>query len=273
VVEPDRGDGQDVEAALVDEEGVFVGAVVGAAVLDDAEPAGGDLFGDPVVEDDDAVGDVLFEPVAGEEPLAPFGGDDGGDALVLEPAEEAAQFGAEDGGVGEAREEGFEGVEHDALRPDRVDRQAEPDEQPLEVVLAGLLDLVPLNVDVVDGELVLADEVVEVVAEGADVLGEFLGGLLEGHEDAGLVVPDGAFDEEFDPEKGFAAPGVAADEGGPAPGEAAAGDLVEPVDAGRALFQGAGMGGLANHRSLLYQMPIGPPPVGRDVLRSGSASW
>ena len=38
----------------------------GAAVLDDAQPARGELLGDPVVEQDHAVGDVLLEALAGE---------------------------------------------------------------------------------------------------------------------------------------------------------------------------------------------------------------
>ena len=41
------------------------------------------------------------------------------------------------------------------LAPDRVDGVAQADEQPFEVVLAGLLDLAALDVDVVDGELLL----------------------------------------------------------------------------------------------------------------------
>ena len=135
---------------LVDQERVLVGAVDGAAVLDDAQPAGRELLGDAVVEQDDAVGDVLLQALAGERALAALAGDDRRDALVLEPAEQAAQLRAEDRGVGQAAEERLERVEHDALGADGVDGVAEADEQPFEVVLAGLLDLAPLDVDVVD---------------------------------------------------------------------------------------------------------------------------
>ena len=66
---------QDGEARLFDEEGVLVRAVGGAAVLDDAEPPGGDLLPDPEVEEDDAVGHVLLEAVAGQEVIAPLARD------------------------------------------------------------------------------------------------------------------------------------------------------------------------------------------------------
>jgi len=44
---------------------------------------------------------------------------------------------------------------------------------------------------VVDDELPLADEPVGVEAEGADVLDQLVGGLLEGHEDPGLAEAHG----------------------------------------------------------------------------------
>ncbi len=94
-----------------------------------------------VVEQDDAVGDVLLEPLARELALAALAGDDRGDALVLQPAKQAAQLRAQERLVGEAAEEGLERVEHHALGADRVDGKPEPQEQALEVVLAGFLDL------------------------------------------------------------------------------------------------------------------------------------
>src|SRR4029453_7912926 len=95
LVQAERGDWQDGNAVLVDQEGILVGAMGGAAVLDDAEPSGRELLGDAVVEDDDAVGDVLLEAVAGEGAVAPLAGDDRRDPLVLKPAEQAAELGAE----------------------------------------------------------------------------------------------------------------------------------------------------------------------------------
>ena len=52
--------------------------------------------------------------------------------------------------VGQAGEQRLDGVQHDALGADRVDGVAQADEQPLQVVLAGLLDLAPLDAHVVD---------------------------------------------------------------------------------------------------------------------------
>ena len=91
------------------------------AVLDDAQPPRRDLLGDAVVEQDHAVGDVLLQALAGQRPVAALAGDDGGDALVLEPAEQPAQLGAQDRLVGQAAEQRLDGVEHDPLGADGVD--------------------------------------------------------------------------------------------------------------------------------------------------------
>ena len=140
-----------------------------------------------MVEQDHAVGDVLFQAVPGQRALAALAGDDGGDALVLEPAEQAAQLGAQDAHVRQAAEQRLDRVQHDPLRPDGVDRVTQADEQSFEVVLAGLLDLAPLDAHEVHDELLLLDQLVEVEAERANVLRQFFGGFLEGHEHARLV--------------------------------------------------------------------------------------
>ena len=255
VLQAQRGDRQDGDAVLVDQEGVLVGAVGGAAVLDDAQPAGRELLGDAVVEHDDAVGDVLLQAVAGERAVAALAGDDRRDPLVLEPAEQPAQLGAQDGGVGQAAEERLEGVEHDALGADRVDGVAQADEEAFEVVLAGLLDLAALDVDVIHQQLVLVGQFFQVEAEGADVLGQLLGGLLEGHEDAGLAELGRAADEELHREQGLAAAGAAADEGGPAARQPAAGDFVESLDAGRGLGEGPALHSLVAGRTSHSSLP------------------
>src|SRR6185312_11130947 len=105
------GDGQHLDAPLVDDERVLVGAVQAAAVLDDAQAPDGELLVHPVVEQDDAVGDVLFQAVASQCAVAPLAGDDGGDALVLQPAEQTAQLGAQNAGVGQAAEQRLQGVQ------------------------------------------------------------------------------------------------------------------------------------------------------------------
>ena len=74
-----RGHRQHGNAVALDQEGILVGAVGGAAVLDDAQTPRQNGVGDLVVEQDDAIGNVLFEAVAGERALAAFAGDDGGE--------------------------------------------------------------------------------------------------------------------------------------------------------------------------------------------------
>ena len=116
------------------------------------------------------------------------------------------------------------------LRAHAVDEGAEADEEPLEVVLAGLAELGPVDVDVVEGELLLRDEALQVEAERREVLLEVLDLLLEGDEDAGLAVVDDPAGHELHGEEGLAAPRPAADEDRPALRQAAEGDLVEAPD-------------------------------------------
>ena len=91
--------------------------------------------------------------------------------------------------VRQAAEQRLDRVEHDALGADRVDRVAEADEQPLEVVVAGLLDLAALDAHVVDDELLRARPASSRSKPSERTFcGQLLGGLLERHEHAGLVV-------------------------------------------------------------------------------------
>lgn len=114
----------------------------------------------------------------------------------------------------------------------------EADEEPLEVVLAGLLDLPALDVDVVEEEPLLGDQAIEVEAERGDVRLQLVLGLLEQQGDPGLAEVARAAHEELRPEQRLAAAGAATDERGAPAGEAAARDLVEPTDAGGNLGQG-----------------------------------
>ncbi len=235
VVQAEGGDREHRDAALVDEERVLVGAVRGAAVLDHAQPARRHLLGDAHVEEDHAVGDVLLEVPPGEGALAALARDHRGDALILEPAEEAPQLGAEDPLVGEGGEERLQGVEHDPLRPDGGDGVPEPDEEPVEIVLAGLLDLAALHLDVIERELPLRRQGVEVEPERGHVPGQLEGALLERDEHPGLAEPRRPVDQELHAEERLAAPGRPADQRGPPSRQAAARYLVEPFDARRRL--------------------------------------
>ena len=71
-------------------------------------------------------------------------------------------------------------------------------EQALEIVFTRFLDLTAVDVDVVDDEPLLRHERVEVVAERAHVLREFLGVFLERHEYPGLRELLGAVHEKAD---------------------------------------------------------------------------
>ena len=156
------------------------------------QPAGGDLLADPVVQQDDAVGDVLLQAVAGEQSsprsavmmaVTPFSFSQRKSRRSsarrmprwARPAKSASRVSSTT-----------------RLAPTESMAEAEADEEPFQVVFARLLDLAPLDVDVVDGELLPLRQVLQVEAQGGDVLGQLFGRLLEGHEDARLVVLGGA---------------------------------------------------------------------------------
>ena len=198
------------------------------------------LLRHPVVEENHAIRDVFLQALAGQRPVAALGGDDRGDPLVLEPAEQPPQLGAQDRLVREAAEQRLDRVEDDPLRLDRVDRVTEADEQAVEVVLAVLLDLGAFDDDVIDEQLLLLGQLVEVEAQRPDVRAQLVGCLLECDEHAGLTLVDRAADQEFHRQQRLATAGAAADEGGSTPREAAARDLIQPLDPGGGLGQFGG---------------------------------
>ena len=138
VGQADRSDRQHGDAVLVDQERVFVGAVRGAAILDDPQSPRGNILRDAMVQEDHAVGDVFFQAMARQRTGSPLPRDDRGDPFVFEPAEQPPQFGPDNPRIGESAKEGFQGVEHDPLGADRIDGQPEPDEQAFQVVFASL---------------------------------------------------------------------------------------------------------------------------------------
>ena len=112
-----------------------------------------------MVENDDAIGDVLFETLTGQRVGAAFAGDDGGDAAFLEPGEQPAQLGAQDPGVAESGKQRFDGIEHDTPRTNRPQRVVQANEEPFEVVLAGLLDFRTLDPNVFERQTLPLDEI------------------------------------------------------------------------------------------------------------------
>ena len=87
--------------------------------------------------------------------VAPLGGHDGGDLPLLQPGEQPPELDAQPRRVVERGEQHLQGVEGDPLGADLVDRRPEADEQRLEVVVPGHVDLLALDLDVVDDQLAL----------------------------------------------------------------------------------------------------------------------
>ena len=169
VLQVQRSDGQHAEAVLVDQEGIFVGAVSRAAVFDHAQPPRGNLVFDAVIEQNDAIGNIFFQAVARQCAVAALGGDDGRHALVLEPAEQPAQLRAQDALVMKSGEQVLDGVEHHPLGVNRIDGGANADEQTFQIVVAGFLNLTGLDANEIDDQLFLLDQLVEIEAQGANV--------------------------------------------------------------------------------------------------------
>src|SRR5207253_852112 len=140
---------------------------------------------------------------------------------------EPSQLRAQERPIRDPGEEVLERVERDARGSYGLDRVRQAREETVEAVGTRLERLGRVHADVLDRELLLRDQLVEVEPEGRGVPRELLGRLLEGEEDAGLVVKRGAANEELDREDGLAGARAAAHERRPSPGETSAGDLVQ----------------------------------------------
>src|SRR4051812_10940150 len=228
-----RSDRQNAETILIDKKRIFVRAVRRATIFHDAHAAGRNLVGHAMIEQDDAVGDVFLQAAAGKGPASTLSGDNRGYAFVFQPAEEAAQLGAENAFVLQSGKEGLDGVEHHTLGADRFDGGIQADEQPFEIVLASFFNLVSLDADEIENQFLLADELVEVEAERADVLRQLLRALFESHEYARFVIFGGAAYQELHGQQGLPATRASADERRPASRKAPLGDLIETLDTGR----------------------------------------
>ena len=95
------------------------------------------------------------------------------------------------------------------------------------MVLAGFLDLAAFYADVVDRELPRLDQPGEVEAQGSDIAGNLPLVFLERHQHARFVEKKRAVHQKGESQQGLARPGPAADQCRPAPGQAAACDLVQ----------------------------------------------
>ena len=243
VGQAERGDRKDAESILADEKRKLVGAVERSAIFHDPQVPRGDLVLDPMVQQDDAVGNVFLQPVARELFAPALGRDDGGHALVLEPAEQPAQLGAQNRLIGQACEQRLERVQDHALGPYGVDREVEAHEQPLQVVLAGLLYLAAFDIDVFERDFLPPDQSRQIEAEGGDVAFQLGARLLKGHENAGFVELHGAAHEEFHRQERLATARPAADKRGPPARQSAVRYLVKSMNARGALGETKGGGG------------------------------
>ena len=186
-----------------------------------------------MVEHDDAVGDVLFHPLACQRLFAAFAGDDDRHAFVFQPAKQAAQFRTQGEWIGQVSEERPDSIQRDALGPDGVNGFSEADEQSFQIVFAGFLKITGLAVHKIQHDLFARNQVLQVETERGEVLGQVFGGLFKSHKDARLVELPCAAHEKLHGEERLATARAAADQRRPAFGQSAAGDFVQPLDAGR----------------------------------------
>jgi len=233
VVERQGGDGHHREAGLVNQERILVGAMGRSAILDDPQPPRRHLVDHPMVEQDDAVRHIFLQPVTRQHAASSLGRHDRRDATVLQPPEESAQFGAEDRLVRQGGEQGFDRIEHDALRLDPVDRMAQADEQPFEIVIAGLVDFAVLGPHEFDCETLPLDELVHVEPKGRDILQKLPLLFFERDEESRLMELHCAAEQELHAEECLAAAGPAGHQRRAPLRQAAAGDFVQPTNAGR----------------------------------------
>ena len=163
-------------------------------------------------------------------PCPAFAGDDRGHALVLQPAEQAAQLGAQDGLVATSRRRGPRSYPAPPAWRRWSRWRAQADEQPFQVVLAGLFDLAALDVDMIDEPRPLP-----VVPDRSRARRRFRSGLRRfprrpqrrpARQTPSPRAP------EIPWQRGFAAAGAADQQRGAALGQPAIRDFIEPLNAG-----------------------------------------
>jgi hypothetical protein len=124
-----------------------------------------------MIERDDAVGDVLLQPIARQGAIAALAGHDDRDTFFLQPAKEPPEFRANDPLIGQAGEKPFDGVEHHPFRLNGINRAAEPDEEPFQIVFAGFLEFAPIDVNVIQQQLLAGDQRWQIEAQRGHVFG------------------------------------------------------------------------------------------------------
>jgi hypothetical protein len=108
----------------------------------------------------------------------------------------------------------------------------ESDEQPLEIVFAGLLDLTALDANIVDDEFAFRNRSGKIVAQRGQIAGKFLAAFLECHQNAGLAELLRSVDQKARGQQCLAGTGATADESRAAMRPAAVGNFVQALNAG-----------------------------------------
>src|SRR5579884_139193 len=119
-----------------------------------------------MIEQDHAIGYVLLQTMSRKRPArAGFGGDHGGDALLLEPPKQPAQFGTNDGFIWKSSKEHLNGVENQALGADTSNSVFYAHKKTGEVVFSGFFKLVARNLYVVNDQHIFLFQRHEVIAQ------------------------------------------------------------------------------------------------------------
>jgi hypothetical protein len=150
MIQSDGGYRNNRNTFFSDQKRILIGAMRGAAVLDDTQAPGGKLVDGAVIEQDHAIGDVFLETMPGQRasPRSP---------VMTEVTPRC--FNQSNSRRSSARRTAvfekppkrrFEGVQHHALRADRIDGEPQSDEQPSEVEVARFLDLAAHDRHVID---------------------------------------------------------------------------------------------------------------------------
>ena len=161
--------------------------------------------------------------------------DDRGDPPGFQPAEHPAKLGPEDCLVRKTVEQTVDGVQCDALRLHPVDERPQAEEQSLQVVLPGFLDLAPFDPHLLHREKPASTQVTQIDPQARDVRRQVPDGLFEGDKDSRLSEVEDPACNELHGKKRLAAAGPTAHEGRPSPRKPPLRDLIEPADAGGAL--------------------------------------
>ena len=133
----------------------------------------------PLLQQNDAVGDIFFDAVPGQSAVAAFRRDDRRQVMLFQPMQQAAQFRAQDGVVRDAREQRIDTVEHDALRPHRLHRVSEANEQSLQIIFAGFVNFLAIDVQIIGGQQLALLQVVQIDPKRRAVELDFLDPFLE----------------------------------------------------------------------------------------------